>query len=105
MARRLAVLACALASLVSVAVLLPAGASANGTRSSQQSGAAVDLGVLQQLNRIRAAHHLAPLSLCPKLRAAALQHSREMIAKGYFAHNSSDGEPFWKRIMSFYPEP
>src|SRR5262249_61378267 len=55
MARRLAVLACALASLVSVAVLLPAGASANGTRSSPQSGAtAVGLGVLPPADRVPA---------------------------------------------------
>ena len=28
-----------------------------------------------------------------------------MLARGYFAHNSADGQPFWKRIEAFYPEP
>ena len=28
-----------------------------------------------------------------------------MLARGYFAHNSADGSPFWKRIKTFYPEP
>jgi uncharacterized protein YkwD len=46
-----------------------------------------------------------PLTLSPSLGAAARQHSRDMLAKGYFAHNSSDGQPFWKRIKSFYSEP
>ena len=28
-----------------------------------------------------------------------------MLAKGFFAHNSSNGEQFWQRIESFYPQP
>ena len=103
MGRRVGLLACA---VVSVAALLPAGALANGTRQSHHSAAlTVDLGILQQLNQIRRAHHLAPLTLSPNLNAAARQHSRDMLARGYFAHNSADGSPFWKRIKSFYPEP
>jgi uncharacterized protein YkwD len=103
MGRRLAPVVCVLAALAAVAALLPAGASAKGTH--QSAALAVDLGVLQQLNQIRRAHHLVPLTLCPNLSAAAMQHSRDMLAKGYFAHNSSNGEPFWKRIKAFYPEP
>ena len=103
MARRLAPLACTLALLASVAALLPAGASAKGTH--QSAALTVDLGILQQLNQIRVAHHLHPLSLCPNLSAAAMLHTRDMLAKGYFAHNSSNGQPFWRRIQAFYPEP
>jgi len=103
MGRRLVPVGCVLAALCAVAALLPAGASAKGARHS--AALTVDLGVLQQLNEIRRAHHLVPLTLSPNLNAAATQHSRDMLAKGYFAHNSSNGEPFWKRIKSFYGEP
>ena len=102
MAGRLAPLACVLASLASAAVLLPLVAAAKGTQSS--SAQAVDLGVLQQLNQIRVSHDLAPLGLSTSLNAAAMQHSREMLSNGYFAHDSADGQPFWKRIATFYPE-
>jgi len=106
MARRLVPLACALGVLVAVAAFLSTGASAQRTRQAQESEAlTVDLGVFQQLNDIRRAHHLAPLSLSPDLGAAAREHSQDMLAKGFFAHDSSDGEPFWKRIKSFYAEP
>jgi uncharacterized protein YkwD len=102
MARRVAPLVCVLAAVVTVAALLPAGASAKGMR--QSTALAIDKGVLTQLNQIRAAHHLVPLSLSPSLSAAATQHSRDMVARGYFAHNSSNGLPFWKRIQGFYPQ-
>jgi uncharacterized protein YkwD len=92
--------------LVPVGAFLSAGASATGARQTYQSAAlTVDLGVLQQLNQIRRSHHLVPLTLSPSLTAAATQHSHDMLARGFFAHNSSDGAPFWKRIKSFYPEP
>jgi uncharacterized protein YkwD len=102
MGRRLAPVGCVLAALVAVVALLPAGASAKDAHHS--AALTVDLGVLQQLNQIRRAHHLVPLSLSPNLSAAAMQHSRDMLSKGYFAHTSSNGQPFWKRIKQFYPE-
>ena len=106
MGRRVGLFACALAALVAVTALLPAGSMATRARQSHHSGAlAVDLGILQQLNQIRRAHHLVPLALSPNLNAAARQHSGDMLVRGYFAHESADGEPFWKRIKSFYPEP
>jgi len=104
MARRAVPLGCVLAALASVAALLPAGASASGTRRSVAT-LSVDLGVLQQLNQIRAAHHLVTLTLSRNLDAAAMQHSQDMLTNGYFAHSSSDGEPFWKRIEVFYSQP
>jgi uncharacterized protein YkwD len=106
MARRRALSFCVLAPLAWAAVLFPAAASAGSTHSSRQSAwLVVDRDVLREMNQIRVAHHLTPLSLSPNLSAAALQHSREMLADGYFAHNSANGTPFWQRIRSFYPEP
>ena len=108
-ASRLGHLSCALCSLALALALLPAaGASGSGqdtsSASSASSIAAIDSGVLSQLNQIRHAHGLVPLALDADLSAAAEQHTRDMVAKGYFAHDSSDGSPFWQRIAHYYPE-
>jgi uncharacterized protein YkwD len=61
----------------------------------------LDLGVLVQLNEIRQQHGLVPLRLNPALSAAAAGHSSEMLADGYFAHDSESGAPFWKRMTAY----
>jgi uncharacterized protein YkwD len=61
----------------------------------------LDLGVLVQLNAIRKSHGLVPLKLNPTLSTAAQGHSSEMLADGYFAHESVDGAPFWKRLSAY----
>jgi uncharacterized protein YkwD len=102
MLRRARPLLALLAAAVSLAALAaPAGAAQRA--ASRSAMAALDLGILEQLNQIRAAHGLDPLVLSPSLSAAAMQHTRDMVAQGYFAHASADGQPFWKRIASFYP--
>jgi uncharacterized protein YkwD len=70
------------------------------TRLSQ--AATLDSGVLQQLNQIRVANNLHPLALSTELTEAALVHTQEMVQKGYFQHDSADGQPFWKRIRAYY---
>jgi uncharacterized protein YkwD len=91
---------CALAAFV-----VEAADAADRTHlSAKSASAAVDIGVLEDLNQIRAAHHLVPLTLSPNLSAAASLHSREMLANGFFEHNSGNGQVFWKRIKAFYPE-
>jgi uncharacterized protein YkwD len=64
--------------------------------------ASLESGVLSQLNKIRAQHGLQPVKISARLTASAAQHSREMGADGYFAHNSHDGTAFWKRIGRWY---
>jgi uncharacterized protein YkwD len=91
----------AVVSLILVGALLaPAAAVASG--SSQT--ASLDTGVLVQLNAIRVEHGLVPLTLSPELTAAAQAHSSEMVARGYFAHPSANGTPFWKRIQAYYAQ-
>jgi uncharacterized protein YkwD len=63
---------------------------------------ALESGVLDQLNQIRTQHGLVPLKISAPLTASADQHSSEMAADGYFAHNSADGTVFWKRIQKWY---
>lgn len=82
-----------------LAVLLPATtAVASGTSQL----AALDSNVLRQLNEIRLRNGLVPLVLSTQLDEAATAHTDDMIAHGYFAHTSSDGSPFWKRIQRYY---
>ena len=60
-------------------------------------------GVLADINVFRTQHHLAPLRLSSALTISAREHSQQMAADGYFAHESADGSAFWKRIRRFYP--
>lgn len=64
--------------------------------------AALQSGVLQQLNLIRHLHALTPLKLNAELNASAAEHTREMGDDGYFQHPSFNGTAFWKRIQQHY---
>jgi uncharacterized protein YkwD len=99
--RRAAVLA-GFISLVSVA-LVPATARTAVHAPTVLNG--LEAGVMDELNSVREAHGLAPLRLNAQLGAAAYEHSQEMLANGYFAHESPDGSAFWKRIGKYYPQP
>jgi uncharacterized protein YkwD len=95
----LAVIACSIALIPS-----PVTAAGKNQSGSESEAAAIDFGVLVDLNNVRAEHGLEPLTLSPGLGEAAMAHTQEMLAKGYFAHNSADGQPFWRRIEAFYPQ-
>ena len=89
----------AVAVLVTL-VAVPA-AFAGHAAARQTNLQALDSGVLVQLNAIRTAHHLVPLRPNAALTTAAEGHSAEMLADGYFAHESADGAPFWKRLTAY----
>ena len=72
--------------------------------AAKSASAAVDIGLLEQLNQIRAAAPPGAARLSPDLTAAASLHSRDMLTNGFFAHASANGQAFWKRIPAFYPE-
>ena len=100
---RVASLAKIVAVFAVVAALLPMQALSARHVQRHSALATLQSGVLYKLNLIRKAHGLVPLKLNSSLSAAAAQHSNEMVADGYFAHNSFDGSAFWKRIQRFYP--
>jgi uncharacterized protein YkwD len=58
--------------------------------------------LLRDVNALRASHGLPQLRLNAELGAAAAQHTREMAADGYFAHDSFNGQSFWQRIENWY---
>ena len=52
--------------------------------------------VLAEMNRVRAAHGLAGLTVDYRLQLAARAHAKDMLSRNYFAHG-----PFISRILRF----
>ncbi len=98
-------LACA-SALAALSVARPAGGSSEspsalpttGT-STQVSGFASEL--LGLINALRASHRLPPFTLARSFVLLATQHSEDMLARGYFSHDSPDGTTFAKRVGGF----
>ncbi|MGH2462011.1 MAG: Ig-like domain-containing protein [Candidatus Limnocylindria bacterium] len=55
---------------------------------------------LNQLNAARASYGLAPLTLDSAISAVAYAHAAEMLAYGYFSHNSLDGTTYKQRLTN-----
>jgi uncharacterized protein YkwD len=89
----------AVALLVAL-VAVPAAFARRG-EAQETSMQTLDANVLVQLNAVRTAHGLVPLKANTVLAHAAEAHSAEMLARGYFAHDSFDGAPFWKRLNAY----
>lgn len=94
--------------LVAVVALVAVQGSA-GVVPARPDGLAIDRRtqleskVLVELNRVRAARGLEALHATRGLRSAAVSHSRAMLTRGFFAHESIDGTPFHDRIRKHYP--
>ncbi len=91
-----------LAALIALAaaVAVPAALASPHT-SGQTRVQSLDASVLVRLNAIRTAHGLLPLKANAVLTTAAVAHSAQMLADGYFLHESADGTPFWKRLARY----
>src|SRR5262245_33232128 len=81
--------AVALSAVAALVLAAGAGAATRTPAQASTSLSGLEVGVLAQINAVRAEHHLARLRLSPTLSAAASQHSREMAADGYFSHDSA----------------
>ncbi len=62
----------------------------------------LDQQVLAEVNRTRLAHGLRRLVLSDGLQKAAGSHSKQMLDRGFFAHDAPGGLPFAKRVRSYY---
>jgi len=89
------------AALVALAVPFTASAGSNA-QATMAREPSLEALVLQRINEVRATHGLRRLSASSSLTRAALTHSRSMVVDGFFAHESTNGAPFWKRVKSFY---
>jgi uncharacterized protein YkwD len=90
--RRLAVPIVAACSLTGAAAAPAVAASPCSSHSSARTT------TLCLINAERSAHGVRPLRLDSKLNTASVRHSREMVAKRYFAHESRSGARFSSRI-------
>jgi len=54
--------------------------------------------VVTLTNQERAAHGCGPVTMEPRLRAAAQGHSEDMALNDFFSHTGSDGSSPWDRI-------
>jgi uncharacterized protein YkwD len=89
-------------ALACAATALATSAAAAPVSPAVQLGP-LEHGVLADINTFRVAHHLSALRISAPLTTAAVLHTQEMAAQGYFAHESADGQLFWKRIRTYYP--
>jgi uncharacterized protein YkwD len=56
--------------------------------------------VVERTNRERTRHGLPPLTVDPRLTAAAQAHSTDMIARAFYSHTSPDGSRPWDRAAA-----
>jgi uncharacterized protein YkwD len=89
------------AALAALALPFAANAGSDADASTAREPSLEAL-VLQRINEVRATHGLGRLSASTGLTRAALTHSRSMVVNGFFAHESKNGAPFWKRVKSVY---
>jgi uncharacterized protein YkwD len=100
---RVRVLALVVVAACVVAVGLLASSAFARSSSSKGSRQALNRQVFAAINAFRTSHGLSALRESKALDKAALAHSLEMGAKGYFAHNSANGEQFFVRVRRYYP--
>jgi uncharacterized protein YkwD len=85
--------------LVSVPSASAAGAcSAANATASQASERVLVRATLCVLNKVRGRRNLRPLQLNRKLSTAAIRHSRAMVRRKFFSHDSPSGASFVDRI-------
>ena len=89
-------------AVASVAVLVSSPVATPSAPTKVERRAALEAGVVREMNRIRAARGLAPLRAAPSLRSAARSHSQAMLSHGFFSHESPDGTAFSERIRRYY---
>jgi uncharacterized protein YkwD len=78
-------------------------ASAAAGRATTRVSASSPAALLAEINVVRAAHHLAPVTANDALAQAAGAHTRDMVARGYFLHESGPGgESFDARVHRFF---
>jgi uncharacterized protein YkwD len=65
--------------------------------ASLRDPARVRAAILEKVNAARRQSRLPPLRVSPQLDQAAQKHAEDMLARGYFAHESPDGKTVRER--------
>lgn len=96
-------------ALIFICLLTAVGASFAGSAAGGSAALAtaerlgeLDQRVLAVVNRTRVERGLRPLVVSKDLQRAAGSHSRQMLERGFFDHDSPDGVPFAKRVRAYY---
>jgi uncharacterized protein YkwD len=89
--------------VLAATLALPSAAVARGCDSAgaipaKKGQRAAVRATLCRLNVTRERHGLKPLKLSKRLSKAARRHSRDMVRRDYFAHDSPGGATFVDRI-------
>jgi uncharacterized protein YkwD len=82
------------AALVAALVIAPAAAAVPRLNAAERD-------LIRRINDVRAHHGLGGLRPGPGLNRAADRHSRDMLRSDFFAHPSSDGTPFHRRVRRY----
>ena len=90
--------------LAAAAATALAAAPDTGERTAERMVAAetLEVRVARRINGVRRWHGLPPLRSSRALKLAARRHSRDMVRRGYFEHDSPGGTAFWRRIERSY---
>lgn len=91
-----ALLLLALLMAALAALSMPAPADAAGARLDRAERA-----LLREVNRTRAAHGLHPLRRSRRLQRSADYHCWDMLNANFFAHASSNGTSFERRVKRY----
>ena len=73
------------------ALAVPAAAAPATRAPAAVTAAEASAQLLQEMNRVRGKHGLRPLARDLRLERAARAHSRDMLARNYFAHGNFAG--------------
>jgi uncharacterized protein YkwD len=98
----------AVSSIAAPATATVSSTAAGATSAAKSSTASVQLSaadrnLVTDVNEIRTQRGRSSLGISAGLARAALAHALSMARNGYFSHSSSDGSPFWKRLLRYYP--
>jgi uncharacterized protein YkwD len=97
--------ACVLAAGISVANSGPARAAAGSSVETCDGGEILlsdkEHRTFQLHNKIRTEHDLPTFCVHPQLQEAARAHSRDMIRRDYFSHNTKGRGSFDERLVRF----
>jgi uncharacterized protein YkwD len=93
--RRLVFALMAAACSASAFVITPAAVAASSRLSPTERA------VIRLINQTRARHGLPALRPSRRLARAADGHSLDMVKHDFFAHQSSDGTPFDRRVREY----
>ena len=80
-----------LAVVLALTVAAPASANTNSTYRWR---------LFLEINQVRRDHGLHALHIAPGLRAAAQNHSNDMVNRDYFSHTSPTGSTLYRRVVN-----